>query len=237
MPHIERPPDAPGRPAGRIRDTWHEEFSWIPKRRRHEREGVTKERMEVWPEERIRGRAAAGGGRLRVPVEELLAEFGARRSTPLARQGIERALREVDLAVEPSLQEADLRSSVTISLTGEANGAPDSAAPPASEMESPPGRTDAHRPVREAGGAPQAASRLDEALTRAEPENRKPGTSVPEASGVQTSASMAQPQPTSSAPVELERDELVRARERLEADRSEAERRLAQIRAEVEAAR
>src|SRR5204863_10199812 len=80
--------------------------------------------MGVWPEDRIHARVAAADGRLEISVERLLAEFGARRSTPLARHNVEQALREAGLEVEPSLTEADLPSSVTISLAVEANGGP-----------------------------------------------------------------------------------------------------------------
>src|SRR5436190_23123004 len=85
---------------------------------------MTEQQMGVWPEDRIHARVAAAQGRLQISLERLLAEFGARRSTPLARHNIEQALREAGLEVEPSLTEADLPSSVTISLAMQANGGP-----------------------------------------------------------------------------------------------------------------
>src|SRR4029453_621320 len=140
---------------------------------------VTQERMEVWPEDRIRARAAAGGGRLRVRVEGLLAEFGARRSTPLDRHGVERALREGELAGEPSLQDADLDSYVTISLTGEENGAVEWGTPAATGTEPPGGPLAPPEPTPEVGVEHHPVSGLHQALTRAKPENSKARTSLP----------------------------------------------------------
>src|SRR5436190_7281452 len=85
---------------------------------------MTEQQIGVWPEDRIHARVVAAEGRLEISLERLLAEFGARRSTPLARHNVEQALREAGLEVEPSLTEADAPTSVTISLPAQANGGP-----------------------------------------------------------------------------------------------------------------
>src|SRR5215210_4602993 len=123
--------------------------------------------MGVWPEDRIHARVAAAEGRLQISLERLLAEFGVRRSTPLARHNVEQALREAGLVVEPSLTEADLRSSVTISLAVPANGEP-RPGNGARTRDGVPARSGLPQPGTGPPADPRPVERLREAMTRPE---------------------------------------------------------------------
>ena len=70
--------------------------------------------MATWPEEDLRRRVSAGGGRASISTEELLGGFGVRRATPSARRNIEAWLAEAGLAVEPSLGANGLPEEVTL---------------------------------------------------------------------------------------------------------------------------
>src|SRR5919199_3960993 len=93
------------------------------------------ERMDGSPEERLRARATAAGGRVRLSAAELLEEFGAHGSTPLAHVNIEQALRGAGLHVEPSLQVCGLDTDVTLCLSGEEAREHGSRAPAQTEPE------------------------------------------------------------------------------------------------------
>ena len=70
--------------------------------------------MSLWPEEALRERVAAGGGRVSIPGDELLGGFGIRHATPAARRNVEIWLAQAGLAVEPSLSANGLPDSVTL---------------------------------------------------------------------------------------------------------------------------
>ena len=70
--------------------------------------------MATWPEEDLRRRVAAGGGRASISSEELLGGFGVRRATPTARRNVEAWLAEAGLAIEPSLGANGLPETVTL---------------------------------------------------------------------------------------------------------------------------
>ncbi|HEX8053932.1 MAG TPA: hypothetical protein VF517_13160, partial [Thermoleophilaceae bacterium] len=70
--------------------------------------------MSSWPEQDLRERVAAGGGRVSISAEDLLGGFGLRRATPTARRNVEAWLAEAGLAVEPSLGTNGLPETVTL---------------------------------------------------------------------------------------------------------------------------
>ena len=70
--------------------------------------------MPSWPEQDLRERVAAAGGRVSISSEELLGGFGLRRATPAARRNVEAWLADAGLAVEPSLGTNGLPDTVTL---------------------------------------------------------------------------------------------------------------------------
>jgi sortase A len=70
--------------------------------------------MATWPEEDLRRRVTAGGGRVSIASEELLGGFGVRRATPSARRNVEAWLAEAGLALEPQLGASGLPERVDI---------------------------------------------------------------------------------------------------------------------------
>ena len=127
--------------------------------------------MSIWPEEELRERVAAGGGRVSMPAEELLGGFGVRRATPAARRNVERWLGEAGLGLEPPLGGNGLPPEVTIferrpgmeppraedraEPRAEEPAAPPRAEPPAPAAAEPP----APEPVAPPPASPPPASR------------------------------------------------------------------------------
>ncbi|MEA2474045.1 MAG: sortase [Thermoleophilaceae bacterium] len=70
--------------------------------------------MSIWPEENLRDRVTAGGGRVSMSADELLRDFGIRQPTQAARRNVEMWLAQAGLGVDPSLGANGLPSSVTL---------------------------------------------------------------------------------------------------------------------------
>jgi sortase A len=112
--------------------------------------------MSIWPEENLRERVTAGGGRVSMPSEELLGGFGIRQPTPAARRNVEVWLAQAGLGVEPSLGTNGLPDSVTLYERSPFEELPQ---PPAAELPQPPVAEPDARPARELDPAPKPGPR------------------------------------------------------------------------------